>query len=72
MFDYIEGWYNVRRLHSSLGYNSPAEWEAIHRDTNRRGMINTINMSVKPDQAQSAVPDWVPKACVVLDTFQRR
>ncbi|HVA42192.1 MAG TPA: IS3 family transposase [Acidimicrobiales bacterium] len=33
IFDYIEGWYNVRRLHSSLNYCSPAEWEAIHRNT---------------------------------------
>ena len=31
VFDYIEGWYNVRRLHSSLNYRSPAEFEAIHR-----------------------------------------
>ena len=35
VFDYIEGWYNPRRLHSSLDYNSPTEWEAIHRNTNR-------------------------------------
>jgi len=27
VFDYIEGWYNTRRLHSSIGYYSPAEWE---------------------------------------------
>jgi putative transposase len=32
IFDYIEGWYNVKRLHSSLNYCSPAEWEAIHRN----------------------------------------
>ena len=31
IFDYIEGWYNTRRLHSSLGYLSPAEHEAIHQ-----------------------------------------
>jgi transposase InsO family protein len=32
IFDYIEGWYNTRRLHSSLGYLSPAEYEAtIHQ-----------------------------------------
>jgi transposase InsO family protein len=32
LFDYIEGWYNTRRLHSSLGYCSPAEYEATsHR-----------------------------------------
>jgi transposase InsO family protein len=28
LFEYIEGWYNTRRLHSSLGYLSPAEYEA--------------------------------------------
>jgi putative transposase len=30
VFDYIDGWYNTRRLHSSLGYLSPAAYEAIH------------------------------------------
>jgi transposase InsO family protein len=29
VFDYIEGWYNTRRLHSSLGYCSPAEYENL-------------------------------------------
>jgi transposase len=28
VFDWIEGWYNTRRLHSSLGYLSPAGYEA--------------------------------------------
>jgi putative transposase len=36
IFDYIEGWYNVRRLHSSLGYCSPAEWEEIHQNADRQ------------------------------------
>jgi len=36
VFDYIEGWYNVRRLHSSLDYCSPAEWEALHRNAHRQ------------------------------------
>jgi transposase InsO family protein len=31
IFDYIEGWYNTRRRHSSLGYLSPAEHESIHQ-----------------------------------------
>lgn len=36
VFDYIEGWYNTRRLHSSLGYLSPAEYEArIHHNADR-------------------------------------
>lgn len=33
VFDYIEGWCNTRRLHSSLGYLSPAVYEqAIHHN----------------------------------------
>ncbi|WP_405736465.1 IS3 family transposase [Streptomyces sp. NBC_01537] len=27
IFDFIEGWHNLHRLHSSLGYRSPAEYE---------------------------------------------
>lgn len=30
MFSWIEGWYNPRRRHSSLGYRSPAEYEKIN------------------------------------------
>ena len=30
VFRYIEGWYNPRRRHSSLGYLSPAKFEAKH------------------------------------------
>lgn len=30
LFRYIEGWYNPRRRHSSLGYLSPAKFEAKH------------------------------------------
>jgi putative transposase len=37
IFDWIEGWYNTRRLHSSLGYLSPAEYETtIHHNADRR------------------------------------
>ena len=36
VFDYIEGWYNARRRHSSLDYCSPAEWEAIHHYAGRQ------------------------------------
>jgi transposase InsO family protein len=32
LFEYIEGWYNTRRLHSSLGYVSPTQYEAIHHN----------------------------------------
>lgn len=30
VFDYIEVWYNRQRLHSSLGYLSPAAFERLH------------------------------------------
>lgn len=36
VFEYIEGWYNTRRLHSTLGYLSPAQYEAIHHNANRQ------------------------------------
>jgi putative transposase len=28
IFDYIEGWYNTRRRHSTLGYLSPTQYES--------------------------------------------
>jgi transposase InsO family protein len=36
VFEYIEGWYNTRRLHSTLGYLSPVQWEARLHNTNRQ------------------------------------
>jgi putative transposase len=35
VFGYIELWSNTRRLHSALGYLSPAEYESIHRSAAR-------------------------------------
>ena len=32
VFEYIEGWYNTHRLHSTLGYLSPAQYEAVHHN----------------------------------------
>lgn len=31
LFDYIEGFYNCKRIHSCLGYLSPAEYESVKR-----------------------------------------
>jgi len=32
IFEYIEGWYNPRRRHSTLGYLSPIEFERHHAE----------------------------------------
>jgi putative transposase len=36
VFEYIEGWYNTRRLHSTLGYLSPAQYETAHHNADRQ------------------------------------
>jgi transposase InsO family protein len=36
VFEYIEGWYNTRRLHSTLGYLSPAQYEDAHHNAERQ------------------------------------
>jgi putative transposase len=37
VFDFIEGWYNPRRRHSSLGYESPLTFERRHAQAAARG-----------------------------------
>ena len=37
VFDFIEGWYNTKRRHSALGYESPLRFEQQRRDLTDRG-----------------------------------
>ena len=36
VFEYIEGWYNTRRLHSTLDYLSPVQYEMLHHNADRQ------------------------------------
>jgi hypothetical protein len=42
VFHYIEAWYNPRRLHSSLGYQSPNDYEETHQERKPE----TVNITV--------------------------
>jgi putative transposase len=48
IFEYIEGWYNPRRRHSTLGYLSPIEFERHHAEDARPALeaLNSANGSV--------------------------
>ncbi|WP_216674190.1 hypothetical protein, partial [Paraburkholderia madseniana] len=35
LFSFLESWYNLRRLHSSIGYCSPLEFENLHAQDQR-------------------------------------
>jgi len=46
VFEYIEGWYNPRRRHSTLGYHSPAEYEQRHADQAALHAANPLDGSI--------------------------
>ena len=43
IFGYIEGWYNPRRRHSTLGYLSPTEFERQHAELAQRALEASIS-----------------------------
>jgi putative transposase len=44
MEEFIEGYYNVRRLHSALGYRSPDDFEKESRGESQRTLAAAMMM----------------------------
>ena len=44
VFSYIEGYYNRVRLHSSLGYKSPMEFELELKNKNNGGKVSLVSI----------------------------
>jgi putative transposase len=51
VFGYIEGWYNTTRMHSSLGYQSPVQFE---RECHAK-LINAANDDLSTDQDNNSL-----------------
>jgi putative transposase len=67
VFEYIEGWYNPRRRHSTLGYLSPAEFERHHVEladghTSTAGVASASNGSIAPEIALDVPTDLAQAA----------
>ena len=67
IFSFLEGWYNIGRLHSSLGYCSPMEFEQEYEKTqspSRRGLPTAgqrrgrdIRPAARPWTTRQATPN---------------
>ena len=53
VFGYIEGWYNTIRMHSSLGYRSPAQFERA-RNAKLTGKANDEPLTASRNNSQGA------------------
>jgi hypothetical protein len=53
VFDFIEGWYNPRRRHSALGYESPLRYEWIHAAGTLCGPAAEKARAIQPQEGAS-------------------
>lgn len=54
IFEFIEGWYNPHRLHSSLGYRSPVTYESEHEQHSRDLDADHDPHSLQTDTTENA------------------
>jgi putative transposase len=54
VFDYIEAFYNRERLHSTLGYRSPVQYEQDHHDRRSDHASKDEMMPCNQEQAEAA------------------
>ena len=59
VFDYIEGWYNPRRRHSALGFESPLHYERRHAVTAHELMVGKKARAVQPPGSTIAQGDAI-------------
>ncbi|GAO23990.1 integrase catalytic subunit [Alicycliphilus sp. B1] len=57
LFTWIEGWYNARRLHSSLGHRSPNQFERDHEHAQADDKHGLPTAAVGSSQAPPAAVD---------------
>jgi putative transposase len=69
IFDYIEGWYNPRRRHSTPAYLSPIEFERRHVELAQRALKASISAngsvaSTSPSASDRLTTRRIPTICV--------
>jgi len=71
VFDYIEAFYNPIRLHSTLGYRSPIEYEKM---TKRGASCLNDNVSIEPGAFQngSTAGERLSRVELVLESITCR
>ena len=70
VFDYIEGFYNPHRRHSSIGYHSPADYERSTQPPQLPSKPESRKLSTKPGQLHTLPLGWLGVRRLPLDGRQ--